>query len=165
MPKTLAGEPFRVSQNLLTGKVYESEGVGLSRFTVENFCRRVPRKFVGEPFSVSLFSDTEKVWIRVGEYQDSPCETFLSRSAENSVGGILYCCINFGHRKNLDNRGVSIKIFLSKIICLTVPKLSVVEPFSVSLISGSDKIYEEEVGGGIKICRRKLFVSQCPNFP
>ena len=32
--------------------------------------------------------------------------------------------------------------FLSKVFCLKVPKLFVVEPFSVSLISRSDKIYE-----------------------
>ena len=55
--------------------------------------------------------------------------------------------------------------FPSKILCLTVPKLFVKDPFSVSLISGSDKIFEKEVGGGIKICRRKLFVSQCRKFP
>ena len=45
VPKTLAGEPFRVSQNLLTGKVYELEGVGLSRFTVENFLSQSAENF------------------------------------------------------------------------------------------------------------------------
>ena len=59
---------------------------------------------------------------------------------------------------------MSIKISLSKIICLTVPKFSVGETFSASLILGSDKIFEKEGGRGIKNCRRKLFVSQCRKF-
>ena len=62
MPKTLAGEPFRVSQILVTEKV----GGGYQDFPSKNFFRRLPRNFVGEAFSVSLFSGSEKVWIREG---------------------------------------------------------------------------------------------------
>ena len=35
-------------------------------FPSKYFCLTVPKKFVGEQFSVSLISDTEKVWIREG---------------------------------------------------------------------------------------------------
>ena len=35
--------------------------------------------------------------------------------------------------------GGSIKIFRENFFCLTVPKISVGEPFSVSLISGMEK--------------------------
>ena len=45
VPKTLAGEPFRVSQHLPTRKVYELEGVGVSGFYVENFLSQCTEKF------------------------------------------------------------------------------------------------------------------------
>ena len=38
----------------------------MSRFSVEYFCLTVPKFSVGKPFSVSLFSGIEKVWIRGG---------------------------------------------------------------------------------------------------
>ena len=50
--------------------------------------------------------------------------------------------------------------FPSKIFCLTVPKLSVEEPFSVLLIAGTEKVWIRQ-GGSIKTFRRKFFVSQC----
>ena len=82
------------------------------------------RIFVGESFTVALISGIEKVWIRVGEYQD----------------------------------------FLSKIYCLTVPKVSIGESFTVALISGIEKVWIKR-----KVCimvfRRKFYVSQCRKFP
>ena len=48
--------------------------------------------------------------------------------------------------------------FLSKIFCLTVPKIFVGEPSSVSLISGIEKFYAYEVN--ITILYRKFVVSQ-----
>ena len=55
--------------------------------------------------------------------------------------------------------------FPSKFFCLTVPKFSVGKPFSVSLISGIEKVWKRrgEGGGGrsIKILRGKIFVSGC----
>ena len=65
-------------------------------------------------------------------------ENFLSHSAKNFRRGIFYCCINFGYRKSLDKRG-EYQDFLSRIFCLTVPKIFVGEPLSVSLISGIEK--------------------------
>ncbi len=55
--------------------------------------------------------------------------------------------------------------FPSKIFCLTVPKIFVGEPFkpfSVSLISGIEKIYASE--GYVTIFRPKCFVSQHRNI-
>ena len=60
--------------------------------------------------------------------------------------------------------------FPSKNFCLTVPKFSVGKPFSVSLISGIEKVWIRGGGGGggggwsIKILRRKIFVSGCRKF-
>ena len=53
--------------------------------------------------------------------------------------------------------------FPSKKFCLTVPKSSVGESFTVALISGIEKVWIR--GGSIKIFRRKFFVSHCGNFP
>ncbi len=38
------------------------------------------------------------------------------------------------------------------------------ESFSVSLISGIEKVWMKGGGGGIKIFRRNFFVSECGNF-
>ena len=70
----------------------------------------------------------------------------MSHSAENFRMGILYCCINFGYRKSLDKRG-EYHDFLSKIFCLTVPKIFVGESCSVALISGTKKFGDG--GGGV----------------
>ena len=59
--------------------------------------------FVGESFTVALFLGIEKVWIRVGEYQE----------------------------------------FLLKIFCLTVPKISVVESFTVAFFPDTDRVLIE----------------------
>ena len=69
----------------------------------------------------------------------------MSHSAENFRRGIVYCCINFGYRKSLDKRGGEYPRFLSKIFCLTVPKISVRESF-VALISGTEENWRR--GGG-----------------
>ena len=57
----------------------------------------------------------------------------------------------------MDKKGEN-QEFPSNIFCLTVPNNFVGEPFSVSLISGTEKSW---IGGGgcIKIFRRKFFVS------
>ncbi len=65
----------------------------------------MPKKFVGEPFSVSLIPGTEKLFTPEGY--------------------------------------VTIFDFLSKVYCLTVPKIFAGEPFCAVFqkISGSEKVY------------------------
>ena len=77
-------ETFSVS--LISGieKVWiRGGGVGVSRFSVENFLSDSAEIFRWETFSVSLISGIEKVWIRGGgggsEYQDSPSNIFCLR--------------------------------------------------------------------------------------
>ena len=55
-----------------------------------------------------------------------------------------------------------IHFFRSKLFCLTKPKNFVGEPFCAVFqkISGFDEIFGGE-WGGIRISRRKVFVSQC----
>ena len=65
---------------------------------------------------------------------------FLSHSAEKFRRGTLLCCFrNFPvAKKFMDKRGWGeYQNFPSKIFCLTVPKIFVGEPLSVSLISGT----------------------------
>ena len=50
-----------------------------------SFCLTVPKNFVGEPFSVSLFLGTEKVWIK-GEYQDFPSKIFCLTVPKYFIG-------------------------------------------------------------------------------
>ncbi len=97
---------------------------------------------VGESFIVALISGIEKVWRREGEVSRFSVNNFLSHSAENFRRRILYCCISFGYRRSLGKRGGGegdYQDFLSKIFCLTVPKISVGDSFTVALISGSEK--------------------------
>ena len=60
-------------------------------------------------------------------------------------------------------RGVS-RFSIEK-FCLTVPKISVGEPFTVAIISGSEKVYGQQGGGEYQDFPSKLFVSQCRKNP
>ena len=56
-------------------------------FASKLICLTVPKNFVGEPFSLSLISGIEKVWISGwvvggGEVPSISVENFLSHSAE-----------------------------------------------------------------------------------
>ena len=87
-------------------------------------------------------------------------ENLLSHSAEKFRRGTVYCCKNFGYRESLDKRWGEYRDFPSQIFCLTVLKNFVGEPFSVSLIAGTEKAWIRR-GGRIKTFRRNFFVSQC----
>ena len=100
----------------------------------------MPKSFVGEPFSVSLISGTEKVWIREGEYQDFPSNIFCLTVPKNFVGEPFSVSLISGTEKVWIREG-EYQDFPSKILCLTVPQNFKVEPFNVSLISGTEKIW------------------------
>ena len=71
-------------------------------FQSKFFCLTVPKIFVGEPFSVSLISGIEKVWIRGGGgvvVSRFSVEKFLSHSAEKLRTRTLQCFTNFEYRK------------------------------------------------------------------
>ena len=86
-------------------------------------------------------------------------EKFSSHSAEKFRRGTLLCFRKFLLSKNVrDKRGGEYQDFPSETICLTVSKVFVREPFSVSLISGIEKFYAYE--GNITIFSRKFVVSQ-----
>ena len=139
---------------------------GYQEFPSKIFCLTVPKISVGESFTVAKISGIEKVWIREGgDDQDFPSNFFLSHSAEKFCWGTLRCirkfraAKNFMHQRGGGRRGY--QEFPSKIFCLTVPKNSVGESFTVAKISGMEKVWIREGGGMIKIFRRIFFVSQC----
>ena len=72
-------------------------------------------------------------------------DNLLSHSTEKLRTGTFLCFTKFlVSKKFMDKRGGGGREyhdFLSKIFCLTVPKIFVGEPFSVSLTSGIEKFF------------------------
>ena len=68
MPKNFVGEPFCAVFQKISGseKFMDKREGELSRFSFEIFCLTVPKKFVGEPFRVSLISGIEKFYASEG---------------------------------------------------------------------------------------------------
>ena len=104
----------------------------MSPFSVEIFCLTVPKNFVGKPFSASLISVTEKVWIRGeggGKYHNFSSK-FLSHCTEIFHWRTLWCFRKiplskiFMHRRGGASRFC--RIFLSH---RTETKSFVKEPF------------------------------------
>ena len=113
-------------------------------FPLKNFCLRLPKNFVEEPFCVS-----ENLWYRKNVrdkrgsgYHDFPSKLFCLTVPKNFVGEPFGDSENFWYRKILCFRGLC-HDFSSKSFCLTVPKHFVKEPFCgvFQKISGSQKVY------------------------
>ena len=121
----------------------------------------MPKKFVGEPFCAVFQKKLMDKRGRGGVSRFS-VEKFLSHSAESfRRGGSFSVSLISVIEKNYVPEGyVTIFDFLSKFFCLTVPKVSVGEPFCAVF---QKKFMDKR--GGINIFRRKIFVSQCRNFP
>ena len=102
-------------------------------------------KFVGEHFSVSLISNTEKVRIRAGGgIKIFRREVFVSQCQKKNRRVILYCCIISGMEKVRMREG-EYQDFPSKTFCLTVPTIfHSGDLFSVSLVPSIEKFYASE---------------------
>ena len=73
-------------------KFMDKRGVEYQDFPSETFCLTVPRNFVGKPFSVSLLSGAEEVWIREGDYQDF-VSTFFCLTVPKIFVGEPFCAV------------------------------------------------------------------------
>ena len=82
---------------LVAKKFMDKREREVSRFPSKKFCLTVPRKFVGEPFSVSLILGIEKFYASEG-YVTFFCRNFLSHSAEKYRRGTLLCCVSENFR-------------------------------------------------------------------
>ncbi len=150
VPKISVGESFTVALIFGSENVWR-KGREYQKFPSKILCLTVPTKIsVGESFIVALLSGIEKVWRRGGEVSRFSVNNFLSHSAdENFRTRILYCCINFGYRRSLEERGGRYQDFPSTIFCLTVPtKFSVGESFIVALVLVIEKVWRRGGGGG-----------------
>ena len=135
------------------------KGGGYQEFPSKIFCPNAEKYRGGLLFSVSLISGTEKCWGRRGRDSRFSVEIVLFHSTETFPRGTLLCCVseNFRQRNSFWIRG-GYQEFPSKTFCFTVPKNFVGESFSVSLISGIEKMLGIR-GGEIHDFPSKLF---CP---
>ena len=127
--------------------------------TSDFFGLTVPKKFLGEPFRVSLISAIEEVWIR-GGYRDFLSNVFCLTLPKLSVGESLTVAILSGIEKVWKGGGGgvsrrSIEKFLSHSA----------ENFRRGILFccinfGYRKSLDKK-GANIKIFRRKSFVSLC----
>ena len=139
---------------------------GLCKISNESLLsRRTETKyFLEEPFSAVFQkkSGSEKVYGKEvgGGLSKLPVENFLSHSTETFCRGTLLFCASekFCWRKSLWKRSGEgeYRNIPSKFFCLKMPKSFEGESFSVSLISGIERIYASE--GYVAIFRRNLFV-------
>ena len=125
----------------------------------------MPKNFVQEPFRVSLISGTEKVCEDKlgGGIKIFRREFFVSHCRKFPLGRILQCFLNFGYRKRSDKKG-EYQDFSSKTICLTAPKNFVGEFFCVSLISGTEKVCEQEPEGVSRFSVESFCLTVPKNF-
>ena len=75
----------------------EEEGGSITIFCRKVFCLTVPKKFVGERFSVPLNSGIKKIMPKRGKSRFS-IENLLSESAEKFRRGTLLCCVSENFR-------------------------------------------------------------------
>ena len=72
---------------LVAKKIMDKREGKVSRFPSKVFCLTVPKNAVGEPFSLSLTSGIEKIWMRGwGSCQDIPLKIFCLTVPKNFVG-------------------------------------------------------------------------------
>ena len=123
----------------------------------------MPKNFVQEPFSVSLFSGIEKFHALEG-YVTFFCRIFLSDSAKILPKETFQCFVNFGYRKSLDKRGGGGSEYQdspSKVFCLRVPKTFIEEPLCAVFrkVSKREKIYGLEAGRRVSSFSLENFLS------
>ena len=127
------------------------------------FCLTVPKNFVEESFSVSEISGMETFFWMKGGYQEMPSKLFRHTVPEYFV--VEHICFRsfLGSKDYLDKRAGGRKscFFLTKLICLTVPKHFVEKSFLVSETIWYGNILC--IKGHITILRRNCFVSQYRN--
>ena len=132
-----------VSKNFMHKRWGMKQG-GVSRYSVKIFCLSVPKNLVGKPFY--FFYKTsgsknfmDKKWgMMVGGVSRYSVKSFLCQSTEVLRRELFCVSQNFWYRKFSWIRGgggggrrEECHDFLSKVFCLTSPKLFG-EPFSVS---------------------------------
>ena len=122
----------------------------MSRVSVETFCLTVPKKFVGELFSVSLISGIEKNYASEGYFMIFYRKIFVSQSRKISYRNPSLLCFRkvLVATKFFDKKGGGYQDFASKYFRLTVTKNAIGEPVNISLISGIENVWMRGWRGG-----------------
>ena len=121
----------------------------------------MPKNFVQEPFSVSLFSGIEKFYALEG-YVTIFCRIFLSDSADFFRWETFSVYLMSGIEKVWIRGGLSeYQDSPSKIFCLRVPKTFVEEPLCAVFqkVSKSEKVYGSEAGRRVSSFSGENFLS------
>ena len=165
VPKFSVVESFTVVLISGSEKVYGQEGggwvgVGISRFSVENFLSYSAEISVGESFTVALISGMEKVWIRGGGVSRFSVENFLS--LKNFLKGPFSVSLIRVSKIFMLRRVMPRFSSFCRNFFVSVPKNFVGESFSVSLISGVEKVWRR---GGYQDFPSKIFCLTVPKFP
>ena len=157
--KISLGNTSVYQKNSGSEKLYASERGGYQDFPSKIFCLTVPKKFVREPFSVSLISGIEKVWIRGGGVSRFSVEIFMSHSAENFRKGILLFLRKFLVSKSFtEDRGVS-RFFVGNFWSQSAEKFRTGILYCCNIFGYRQSL--DKGGGSITIFRRNFYVSQC----
>ena len=141
-------------QYFAVAKKFMNKRGGVSRFSNELFLSHSAENFRTGTLCYINFEYRKSLYKRGGRVSNCSIEKCLSHSAESFRRRILYCCINFGNRKCLDKKGWEFQGIPSKILCLTVPKKFVGDPFAVAIISGIENFGQDGGDGSIKIFQR-----------
>ena len=168
IPKNFVGEPFGVSENFWYRKILCFRRL-CHDFLSKFFCLTVPKNFVEEPFSVSLISGIEKFYASESYVTISIfCRIFFVSQCRkySQVNPSMLCFRKFPVAKKFMDKGGGgeYQDFPSKFFCLTVPKISVGESFTVALISGSEKVYGQEGGREYQDFPSKIFCLTVPKI-
>ena len=119
---------------------------GIVRILRRNFPVSQPKKFGGQPFRVSLISGFENFYASEG-YVTISAEFFCLTVPKIYVGNpSMLCFRKFPDAKMFRDKKGEYQDFPSKVFCLTLLKNLVVEPFSVKLISGIEKVWIRGMG-------------------
>ena len=130
--------------------MHQRGGRGYQDFPSKIFCLSAENFRRGEPFSVSLISGTEKVWIRGGGggYQDFPSKIFCLAAPKISVGESFTVAIISGIEKVwIRGEGREYHDFPSKFLshCTEIFHCRTLWCFKKNLLS---KIFMHRRGGG-----------------
>ena len=131
----------------------------------------MPKNFIGEPYSASIFSGIEKFYASErGEWLSRfSVKTFLSHGAEKFRRGESFSSISLIsviEKIYASESYVTVFDFLSNFFCLADPKSSLGVILQCFINFGYRKtLCFREGGGGIEIFRRNFFVSRCRKIP
>ena len=118
----------------------------------------MPKKFVGDSFTVALISGSEKVWIGGGNYQDFPSYFFCLTVPKISVRKTLLLHYFRVAKKFGEEVGWGVSRFCVEFFLSHSAENLRRESFTVALLSGTEKIWRR---GGVSRFFVENFLSRC----